>query len=56
VWSFVTWVAFAGYLHARATVGWRGRRAAVLALVGFGALVFNLVVVNTVIAGLHSYA
>jgi cytochrome c-type biogenesis protein CcsB len=56
VWSFVTWVAFAGYLHARATVGWRGRRAAVLAVVGFTALVFNLVVVNTVIAGLHSYA
>jgi cytochrome c-type biogenesis protein CcsB len=56
VWSFVTWVAFAGYLHARATVGWRGRRAAVLAVIGFAALVFNLVVVNTVIAGLHSYA
>jgi cytochrome c-type biogenesis protein CcsB len=56
VWSFVTWVVFAGYLHARATVGWRGRRAAVLALVGFVALVFNLVVVNTVISGLHSYA
>jgi cytochrome c-type biogenesis protein CcsB len=56
VWSFVTWVAFASYLHARATVGWRGRRAAVLALVGFAALVFNLTVVNTVIAGLHSYA
>ncbi len=56
VWSFVTWVVFAGYLHARATVGWRGRRAAVLAVIGFAALVFNLVVVNTVIAGLHSYA
>ena len=56
VWSFVTWVVFAGYLHARATVGWRGRRAAILALIGFAALVFNLVVVNTVIAGLHSYA
>ena len=56
VWSFVTWVAFAGYLHARATVGWRGRRAAILAVIGFLALVFNLVVVNTVIAGLHSYA
>jgi ABC-type transport system involved in cytochrome c biogenesis permease subunit len=37
-------------------VGWRGRRAATLALVGFTALVFNLIVVNTVIAGLHSYA
>jgi cytochrome c-type biogenesis protein CcsB len=56
VWSFITWAVFAGYLHARATVGWRGRRAAVLALIGFAALVFNLVVVNTVIAGLHSYA
>jgi cytochrome c-type biogenesis protein CcsB len=56
VWSFVTWVAFAGYLHARATVGWRGRRAAVLAVVGFAALVFNVVAVNLVISGLHSYA
>jgi cytochrome c-type biogenesis protein CcsB len=56
VWSFVTWVVFAGYLHARATVGWRGKRAAVLAVVGFAALVFNVIVVNTVIAGLHSYA
>jgi cytochrome c-type biogenesis protein CcsB len=56
VWSFITWVVFAAYLHARATVGWRGRRAAMVALVGFAALVFNLVIVNTVIAGLHSYA
>ena len=56
VWSFVTWVVFAAYLHARATVGWRGRRAAILAVTGFGALVFNVIVVNTVIAGLHSYA
>jgi cytochrome c-type biogenesis protein CcsB len=56
VWAFITWVMFAGYLHARATVGWRGRRAAILAVIGFGALVFNLIIVNTVIAGLHSYA
>ena len=56
VWSFITWVVFAGYLHARATVGWRGRRAAILAVVGFAALVFNLTVVNTAISGLHSYA
>jgi cytochrome c-type biogenesis protein CcsB len=56
VWSFVTWVVFAGYLHARATVGWRGTRAAVLAIAGFVALVFNIVVVNLVISGLHSYA
>jgi cytochrome c-type biogenesis protein CcsB len=56
VWSFVTWVTYAGYLHARATVGWRGTRAAILAIVGFVALVFNIVVVNLVISGLHSYA
>jgi cytochrome c-type biogenesis protein CcsB len=56
VWSFVTWVVFAAYLHARATVGWRGRRAALLAVVGFAALVFNVVAVNLVISGLHSYA
>lgn len=56
VWAFVTWVVFAGYLHARATVGWRGRRAAVIAIIGFAALVFNLIVVNTSIASLHGYA
>src|SRR5688572_17265738 len=56
VWSFITWVVFAAYLHARATVGWRGRRAAVIAVVGFAALVFNLYAVNLVISGLHSYA
>jgi len=55
-WSFITWTIFAGYLHARATVGWRGRRAAALALAGFAALAFNLYAVNLVIAGLHSYA
>lgn len=55
-WSFVTWVLFASYLHARATQGWRGRRAAVIAVLGFTALVFNLVVVNLVVSGLHSYA
>jgi cytochrome c-type biogenesis protein CcsB len=56
VWSFITWVVFAAYLHARATVGWRGRRAALIAIVGFAALGFNLYAVNLVIPGLHSYA
>src|SRR3954462_14671029 len=55
-WSFITWLAYAAYLHARATAGWRGRRAAVLALVGFGCLMVDYYVVNTVITGLHSYA
>jgi cytochrome c-type biogenesis protein CcsB len=55
-WSFITWVAYAAYLHARATAGWRGRRAAYLSLIGFGALMVDYYVVNTVITGLHSYA
>ena len=55
-WSFITWTVFAGYLHARATMGWKGRRAAVLALVGFGSLLVTYYVVNLWIVGLHSYA
>lgn len=55
-WSFVTWVIFAGYLHARATVGWTGRRAAVIALVGFVSLLITYYAVNLWIVGLHSYA
>lgn len=55
-WSFVTWVIFAGYLHARATVGWTGRRAAAIALVGFVSLLITYYAVNLWIVGLHSYA
>jgi cytochrome c-type biogenesis protein CcsB len=55
-WSFITWLAYAAYLHARATAGWRGRRASVLALIGFACLMVDYYVVNTVITGLHSYA
>ncbi len=55
-WSFITWVIFAGYLHARATSGWRGRRAAVIALVGFVSLLVTYYAVNLWIVGLHSYA
>jgi cytochrome c-type biogenesis protein CcsB len=53
--SFVTWVIYAAYLHARATPGFR-RAAPVLALLGFAALLFNYYVINLVVAGLHSYA
>ena len=56
VWAFIAWVVYAAYLHARATAGWRGRTAAWINLVGFAAMTFNFFVVNTVIAGLHSYA
>jgi len=55
-WSFITWVIFAGYLHARATSGWRGRRAAVIALAGFASLLITYYAVNLWIVGLHSYA
>ncbi|MBV9870208.1 MAG: c-type cytochrome biogenesis protein CcsB [Frankiaceae bacterium] len=55
-WSFITWLGYAAYLHARATAGWRGRRAAMLSLIAFGALMVDYYVVNTVITGLHSYA
>lgn len=56
VWAFITWVVYAGYLHARATAGWKGKAAAVIALVGFGAFLFNFIGVNLFIDGLHSYA
>jgi cytochrome c-type biogenesis protein CcsB len=55
-WAFITWVVYAAYLHARATAGWRGTRAAAVALVGFGCFLFNFFFINLVITGLHSYA
>jgi cytochrome c-type biogenesis protein CcsB len=55
-WAFITWVVYAAYLHARATAGWKGRRAAAIALAGFGCFLFNYFVINLVITGLHSYA
>ena len=54
--SFVTWVLYAGYLHARATRGWRGRGAAWIGIVAFIALMVTFYVVNLFIVGLHSYA
>ena len=46
VWAFITWVVYAAYLHARATAGWRGRNAAILALVGVATLWFNFIGIN----------
>ena len=56
VWTFIIWVVYAGYLHARATRGWRGTASAVLNLIGFGAIIFNFVVVNVYFKGLHAYS
>ena len=54
-WALVTWVVFACYLHARATAGWKGRRAAYIALAGLSCFVFNYFGVNIWFSGLHSY-
>jgi len=56
VWTFVIWVIYAGYLHARATRGWTGTRSAWLNITGFLALVFNYTIVNVYFPSLHSYA
>ena len=56
VWSFIIWVVFAGYIHARATRGWRGNPSAWLAIIGFGAVLFNFTVVNLFFSGLHAYS
>jgi cytochrome c-type biogenesis protein CcsB len=55
-WAFIAWVVYAGYLHARTTAGWRGRPAAWVNIVGLAVMVFNLLYVNMVSTGLHSYA
>jgi cytochrome c-type biogenesis protein CcsB len=55
-WALVTWVIYACYLHARSTAGWRGRRAAVIAIVGLASFWFNFVGINLLVSGLHSYA
>ncbi len=54
--SFIAWVLYAAYLHARATSGWRDTKAAYINVAGFVAMLFNLFIINIVISGLHSYA
>jgi cytochrome c-type biogenesis protein CcsB len=57
VWAFITWVVYAAYLHARTTAGWRGRNAAILALVGTATLWFNFIGINYFSSSSqHSYA
>lgn len=56
VWTFIIWVLYAGYIHARATRGWNGSRAAWLSIVGFAAILFNYGVVNLFFKGLHAYS
>ncbi|WP_314855185.1 c-type cytochrome biogenesis protein CcsB [uncultured Microbacterium sp.] len=56
VWTFVIWVLYAGYIHARATRGWRGTRSAWLSIIGFSAVMFNFTIVNMFFKGLHVYS
>ncbi len=58
VWAFITWVVYAAYLHARATAGWKGKAAAIVALIGLATLWFNFVGINFFFGNgsQHSYA
>jgi cytochrome c-type biogenesis protein CcsB len=55
VWALITWLFYAAYLHLRLSKGWQGARSAWLAVVGFIVVIFTLIGVNLLIAGLHSY-
>jgi cytochrome c-type biogenesis protein CcsB len=55
VWALITWFFYAAFLHLRLSRGWHGEKSAWLAVIGFGIIMFNLIFVNLVIAGLHSY-
>ncbi|TBL79786.1 cytochrome c biogenesis protein CcsA [Paenibacillus thalictri] len=56
VWALITWLFYAAYLHLRLSRGWQGKKSSWLAVLGFIVVMFTLVGVNLVIAGLHSYA
>ena len=55
-WAAITWLVYAGYLHMRVTRGWRGRRAAYFALLGFAVVMFTFLGVTYLLPGLHAYA
>ena len=55
VWALVTWLAYAAFLHARATAGWKGTKASAVSLIAYGTVLFSYFGVNIVFAGLHSY-
>jgi cytochrome c-type biogenesis protein CcsB len=55
-WSLITWLLYAALLHQRLMVGWRGKKAAIMAIVGFGAVLFTFLGVNLLMEGHHTYA
>ena len=54
-WSFITWLVYAAYLHARYNAGWQGKRAAILSIIGFVSVLFTYLGVSFLLPGLHSY-
>lgn len=56
VWALITWLFYAAFLHLRLSRNWQGMKSAWLMVIGFSIIMFNLIFVNLVIAGLHSYA
>ena len=56
VWTLVIWVLYAGFIHARATRGWRGTRSAWLSIIAYAAVIFNFTIVNVFFKGLHAYS
>lgn len=56
VWTFIIWVVYAGYIHARATRGWRGAPSAWLSIIGFATVLFNFTIVNLFFKGWHAYS
>lgn len=56
VWALITWLFYAAFLHLRLSRGWEGEKSAWLAVIGFIIIMFNLIAVNLILAGLHSYA
>ena len=55
-WALITWLTYAGYIHMRLTRGWRGRRSAYFAIIGFGIVMFTFFGVTYLLPGLHAYA
>ncbi|MEN8190690.1 MAG: c-type cytochrome biogenesis protein CcsB, partial [Thermodesulfobacteriota bacterium] len=55
-WSLITWFLYAAQIHQRLTVGWRGKRAAVMAIIGFCSVIFTLWGVSYLLGGVHAYA
>lgn len=56
VWTLIIWVLYAGFIHARATRGWRGTRSAWLSIIAYSAVIFNFTIVNVYFKGLHAYS